>query len=738
MSSSYTAEDILYLVFPDSLRKRPHMYIGHTNDPNHLAEEVLANSVDEVFNGKCNRIIITFHSDLSFSVKDNGRGIPFGLKSGINKNALELIFTEIHSGGKFDNKAYNNSAGTHGVGLSAVSALSKKVIVEVEREGKKVSMIFEKGYKTSDLKEIGTSNQTGTFIRFYPDEEIFTSVLFNKQPIIERIKELSFLLPSVKLEIIDEVENEKYEFLSDMGLKGLLKEISPSEKIIHFKNQEVDICFNWTNNEQEKFLAYTNNVKQEEGGTHVDATRNSIKDVILDYIEKFYKESVLKKLGKDFKIIPEDIRAGLRFVIMIKIQDPKFSSQVKAKLTSNEARGKISDFLKKTFFDYLEKNPTIGREIVNKVLENAERREYLNKAKKELKFIPLQENSIIDFGGYKDNSEVFIVEGKSAGGSGRQGKSEDQYIFDLKGKPLNIVRKENIANNEEFTKLSSFLGIDIKTGDISRLKYKKIILLTDADEDGKHIKCLLMNFFLQFFPDIIKNGYLYTVLTPLFKVNFREKSIYVKDVAALDDLLINRFLKNYTLDIKNFKEFLSNCYRFVNYIKNLNIGSIDLEILSLNLIYDDISSIINEKFDGADCSVKIDDKNIYISITSIYGKNNYFYDKNVVYSNNFKDFFPLFFNEEKLYEPISFIEVFEKLSRKGIVIQRFKGLGEMNPNELRETCMEPEKRVLFPFIFEESKISDVQKLGRFLLGTEDKERKNFILSRVDLLDDLLV
>jgi len=670
---TYQADSIKVLKGLDAVKKRPGMYIGDTDDGtglHHMVYEVVDNSIDEALAGHCKNIDIKINSDGTITVRDDGRGIPVDMHKGEKKSAAEVIMTQLHAGGKFDHDSYKVSGGLHGVGVSVVNALSEKLKLEIDRDGKRYFIEFKNGDARAPLKVIGKSKETGTQITFLPSKEIFSSIKFSSNIIIKRMRELAFLNKGIKITIND-LNQQKLkivEFKFDGGVAEFVDFLDEKREKLQNKsgndlfkkplyiegkksNIEIECSLKWNASYSEDIYPYTNNIYQKDGGTHLLGFRSALTRVI----NKYANENNLLKKNK-LTISGDDIKEGLTCVLSAKIPDPKFSSQTKDKLVSSEVRIIVENIINEKLSIWFDQNPAIARAILTKVMQAALARDVARKAREnvrrkgalELSGLPgkLADCQI----GKQEGTELFIVEGDSAGGSAKQGRNRaNQAVLPLRGKILNTYVEEitakkngNSKGNEHRTKtllkmissneivtLINALGLDpkIEDLDLKDLRYGKIIIMTDADVDGSHIRTLLLTFFNNKpFNKLIKNGHIYLAQPPLFKINKGTKGIYIKDEKELEEYILN-----------NTKE-----------LKKLKKGS--------------------------------------------------------------KEFLKAF-DEEK-----------SKMN-----IQRFKGLGEMNPEELWSTTLDPETRNLLQVQYSKDLKKD-QKLIHTLMGNDVTLRKDFIVS----------
>ncbi len=672
-NKTYQADSIKVLKGLEAVRKRPGMYIGDTDDGtglHHMVYEVVDNSIDEALAGYCKNIYVKINSNGTVTVRDDGRGIPVDIHTGEKKSAAEVIMTQLHAGGKFDHDSYKVSGGLHGVGVSVVNALSERLELEIDRDGKKFFVEFNNGKAKKPLKEIGKSKETGTQITFLPSKEIFSSTKFSGSILIKRMRELAFLNKGIKITFVDSSQKKEktQDFKFDGGVLEFVEFLDEKREKLQNKNGndlfkkpiyidgkrgniEIECSLKWNAGYSEEVLPYTNNIYQKDGGTHVLGFRSALTRIINKYVND---NNLLKK--NKLAISGDDIKEGLTCVLSAKIPDPKFSSQTKDKLVSSEVRTLVETIISEKLSIWFDQNPSISKVILMKIIQAATARDVARKAREnvrrkgalELSGLPgkLADCQI----GKQEGTELFIVEGDSAGGSAKQGRNRsNQAVLPLRGKILNTYvedLKENkngfkngsdqrtkalskmISSNEIVTLINA-LGLDPKAHeiDLKDLRYGKIIIMTDADVDGSHIRALLLTFFNNKpFNKLIENGHVYLAQPPLFKINKGSKGIYIKD---------EKELENYIL--KNNKE-----------LKKIKKG------------------------------------------TKEYTKT---------------------FDLEK-----------SKLS-----IQRFKGLGEMNPEELWSTTLDPENRNLLQVQYSKDFKKD-QSLIHTLMGNDVALRKDFIIS----------
>ena len=780
---NYDADSIKVLKGLDAVRKRPGMYIGDTDDGSglhHMVYEVLDNSIDESLAGYCKNINVTLLSDGSVKISDDGRGIPVDLHPEEGISAAEVIMTQLHAGGKFDNNSYKVSGGLHGVGVSVVNALSDFLLLNISRNGKKYFVKFINGNAENPLKIIGESQVTGTEIIFKPSSSIFSTVTFDFKILEHRLRELAFLNSGITINLIDErnSENKTLQFSYEGGLRQYIKHINKSRNSFHetiiTSHQKEDIsmevALEWTDVFHETSLCFTNNIPQKDGGTHLAGFRAALTRVINNYSNNF---GFSKK--EKIQLTGDDCREGLSSIISLKLPDPKFSSQTKDKLVSSEVRPIVEQCINESLSQWFEENPADAKKIINKVYEAASAREAARKAR-EL----TRRKGVLDIASLPgkladcqekdpEKAEIFLVEGDSAGGSAKQGRDRsNQAILPLRGKILNVERSriDKMLSSTEIGTLITAIGAGVGNAELNleKSRYHKIIIMTDADVDGSHIRTLLLTFFFRHMRPLVDAGYLYIAQPPLFKIKLNKSEIYLKDQNHLDDFLIKNGIKNCSLTIgnnetiieKDLNNFVEKCIILNKYIKSLTrkiggeeiISSLsNLGLLNKNIFEDkEKINIISNFLNRFNPENKYWEINLNSSEKSILFENTYrgvtekfelkSEDLNyheVLEINNlsehskiFQENVKLVFENEKLVinSSLNLVDLILEKGKKGAQISRYKGLGEMNPDQLWETTLDPNSRSLVQVKIEQE--INAEETFSTLMGEVVEPRRNFI------------
>ena len=758
-NKQYSGSSIKVLKGLEAVRKRPGMYIGDTNinGLHHLIYEVVDNSIDEAMAGYCNEISITLTKEGSAIIKDNGRGIPVDIHPTENIPAATVVLTVLHAGGKFDQDSYKVSGGLHGVGVSVVNALSKSLQMTIYKNGQIYRQNFAQGIPQDELTIIGECKENGTTIEFIPDGTIFEVTEFQREILAKRFKELAYLNKQITIHFKDERDNfeETYhfegglnQFVSDLNKKPLISTIISFEGLENDVEMQIALAYN--DGFDEKVLSFVNNIRTIDGGTHESGFRMGLTRVITNYIE-----ANANAREKDSKITGEDIREGLVAIVSVKVVDPQFEGQTKGKLGSSFVRPIVQKLTFEKLTKFFEENPNEAKAIMQKALLAARGREAAKKAreltrKKETFSVGTLPGKLADCQSKDPSiSEIYLVEGDSAGGSAKQGRDRVyQAILPLRGKILNVEksRLDKILKSEEIKNLITALGCGIgEDFDISKIRYNKIIIMTDADVDGSHIQTLLMTFFFRYLRGIIESGYLYIAQPPLYRFKKGKKEIYLKDEKALSEYLIENGIENFEFQGIGTKDLIEFFKIVAHYRSTLNelekrfqlieivrhfIENPDLIGMKNQELYEQIKqkiqslnfNILNEMLDEQRIHlyVQTDSGLVDIKIDDELFTHPLFEEAHFVYSKLKER------NLEFLQgnDPVEMLEKIEESSKKGADIQRYKGLGEMNPEQLWETTMTPENRRLIRVeIKDVEEASDVFSL---FMGDEVEPRREYI------------
>ena len=786
-TNSYDAGSIQVLEGLEAVRKRPGMYIGDTTirGYHHLVWEIVDNSVDEALAGHCTHITITVKADESISVEDNGRGIPIAAHKG-GKSALEIVMTVLHAGGKFDNDSYKVSGGLHGVGVSVVNALSSSCSAEIKREGKLWRQKYARGVPEGPLEELGETDKTGTKITFRPDRQIFQDkeLSFSFETLSKRFRELAFLNAGLHITLIDERSSKKEEFQFTDGLSQFVTHLNSSKKtlndVLAFSGNkddiEVEVAMQWNDSYAESIHTYCNNINTREGGTHLVGFRAALTRCVNSYANN-------KKLLKDLKnanLDGDDIREGLTAIISVKVPDPQFEGQTKTKLGTSEAKSAVESLMNDKLADWLDRNPGAAKSIIGKCVDSARARIAARKAR-EL----TRRKSALDGGGLpgkmadcqeKDPSkcEIYLVEGDSAGGSAKQARDrKTQAVLPLKGKILNVekARFDRILQSDEIKMMISAFGTGIGKDNVSvdKIRYHKIIIMTDADVDGSHIRTLLLTFLYRQLPEAIERGYVYVAQPPLYRAKKGNSEVYLKDENSLTDYLLEQGasgakIKDQNLskdDMKGLIQGIDSYYSYVHKLSNrfntevLNyIVSKDQDLentlkdkTKLTALFDDVVKFIETERpnDISEASYEITEDTEHSTNKLVLNLHRYgvntknVFDFEELSSSEFKEIYELYQGmTNKASLPIEiedqegvkfdsykdFREFVIEVSKKGIYVQRYKGLGEMNPEQLWETTLNPENRTLLRITVDDAISAD--ETFSVLMGEEVAPRRKFI------------
>jgi len=784
----YDSSSIKVLKGLDAVRKRPGMYIGDTDDGtglHHMVFEVVDNSVDEALAGHCDNIDIIIHQDNSITIKDNGRGIPVDKHKGEKKSAAEVIMTVLHAGGKFDDDAYKVSGGLHGVGVSVVNALSETLNMRIHKNGHVYEQDYAHGVPKKPLKKGSKSTKKGTTISFKPSTKTFTNTVFQFETLSKRLRELSFLNSGLTINLSDDRTNKSEKFYFEGGIKAFVRHINKLQTPLHSsvvyinkttKDINVEIAIQWNESYRENMYCFANTIRQRDGGTHLAGYRGALTRTINSYIDKEISKN-------DVNVTGEDCREGMTAIISIKHPDPKFSSQTKDKLVSSEVKGAVETVVNKHLKEFLMENPKEAKIIISKIIDSARAREAARKARE-----MTRRKGALDIAGLpgkladcqeKDPalSEIFLVEGDSAGGSAKQGRDrKTQAILPLKGKILNVqkAKKDKIFSSVEIGTLITALGCGIGEDefDINKLRYHKVIIMTDADVDGSHIRTLLLTFFFNELPELVRNGNIYIAQPPLYKLKRGKKEEYVNSDDELNSLIINNAISDTSVCRPKKKKGLEGdgLFNIINdYITatslisrlSKQIGSIASIALSkhkpitktetnnkkkLELWTKSLHRRANKiaKEEGTKTNIKLssdEDGISYLEVTE--GLNGSVPSEKLpvtfLKSNEYKILktyqkiskaFPnevllLKENQEKRFSSIhECLEHIVANSKRGQNIQRYKGLGEMNPGQLWDTTLDPSNRSLVRVMLEDELEAEIAFAT--LMGDEVAPRRLFI------------
>ena len=790
---NYSAESIKVLKGLEAVRKRPAMYIGSTGSEglHHLVYEVVDNSIDEALAGFCKNIEVFIHVDNSITVIDDGRGIPVEMHKKEHKSAAEVVMTILHAGGKFDDKSYKVSGGLHGVGVSVVNALAKRLDLEVKRDGGIYVQSYERGVPLAKLKQVGKTKKTGTKVTFWPDDEIFEMTEYSFEILTQRLRELSFLNRGIRIAITDERVSQSHEFQYKGGIVEFVQFLNQNKEVLNprpilFESKKddiiVELAFQYNSGYSETIFSFVNNINTHEGGSHLIGFKSALTRCLNSYAES---HNLLKDLGAG-SLGGDDAREGLCAVLSVKMRDPQFEGQTKTKLGNSEVKGIVESLVNEQLAAYLEENPTNAKRIILKALEAARARDAARKARDLARRKSVLESSSLP-GKLADCqerdpalAEIFLVEGDSAGGSAKQGRDRRfQAILPLRGKILNVwkARKDKIFNNEEIGVMFAALGTTLseEESSLEKLRYHKVIIMTDADVDGSHIQTLLMTFFYRHMRSLIEEGHLFLAQPPLYKIARGKEILYLKDERAYEKWVVKKISEDFKVRVKGKKEvyegekfrkiFLrimqKKSYKEMFERKQFPIfiletlireGVNGLEFLQDKKAVKRLQGLLaankdltlemvpNEEYDAWELIVKFGVNGMSVTNTINWDLLN-----SIEYKALFKiyqelgDFngpFEVLSDGETILvdNELKLLEYLHEKGKKGVSIQRYKGLGEMAPEQLWTTTMNPENRALLRVSINDAVAAD--DVFNILMGDEVDRRREFIESNASRVTNL--
>ncbi|MGZ8853429.1 MAG: DNA topoisomerase (ATP-hydrolyzing) subunit B [Thermoanaerobaculia bacterium] len=782
-AEDYTAEDIKVLKGLDAVRKRPGMYIGDTDDPtglHHMVYEVVDNAIDEALAGYADRVMVTIHPDNSVTVEDNGRGIPVDMHKEEGRSAAEVIMTELHAGGKFDNNSYKVSGGLHGVGVSVVNFLSEWLELEIHRDGFVWRQRYERGVPLVNIEKCEKTTRRGTRVTFKADSQVFSVSEMNYETLSQRLRELAFLNSGVHIEIRDMRTEKHHEFRYEGGIVSFVKDMNKNKTPLHdepiFIHEEkdgegIEIAMQWNDGYSDSIYTFTNTIKNTDGGTHLVGFKAALTRTIIRYATN---QGVLEKAKLSLE--GDDVREGLMAVISVKIRDPKFSSQTKDKLVSSHVKTWVEQLTNERLGEYLEENPKEARRIVDKIVDAARGREAARKARD-----LTRRKGALDSGSLPGKladcqerdpkwSEIYFVEGDSAGGSAKQGRDRRfQAVLPLKGKILNVekARLDKMLSSEEIRLMITALGTGIGAGDfdVTKLRYHKIIIMTDADVDGSHIRTLILTFFFRYMQEVIQRGHLFIAQPPLFKVAQGKKEEYLKDESEKTRFLLNRIAQLVEITPKSgmtirgeaLMPMLQRMDEYRSHARKLQSQGIPraaIDVLLANGFSDRTALADLDRMNALEAALKAagfehvrqmaDDITEVPVVQFAVGGNGT--GKHVTINNELLssyefrqtakswDHFSAFGlapytvkhgDDVTTYKTMDeLLDEVYKLAEKGLTIQRYKGLGEMNPDQLWETTMNPQTRRLLKVTIQDGVAAD--SIFTILMGDQVDPRREFI------------
>ncbi|THB80563.1 MAG: DNA topoisomerase (ATP-hydrolyzing) subunit B [Desulfobacteraceae bacterium] len=781
----YSADSIKILKGLDAVRKRPSMYIGNVDIEglHHLVYEVVDNSIDEAMAGHCDTVHVTIHTDESVSVEDNGRGIPVEMHETEGVPACEVVMTKLHAGGKFDKDSYKVSGGLHGVGISVVNALSDSLEMEVYKNGQIYYQTYSKGHKTSELTIKGDTIKRGTKIKFKPDFTVMNPNEYDYGILCRRMRELAFLNKGVRIIIEDERSAEKDDFFYEGGIVSFVEYLNrsctPLHDPIHIegekKDVQIEVSIQYNDTFKEKLYSFANNIRTIEGGFHVSGFKGALTRTVNNYAAS----GNLPKNMQNIKISGEDMREGLAVIISVKLMEPQFEGQTKTKLGNNEIKGIVESLINEKLAHYLEENPNVARKILSKAVDAARARDAAKRARE----LARKKGTLLDSSlpgklaecQFADPAEreLFLVEGDSAGGSAKMGRDRRfQAILPLKGKILNVekARFDKILRSDEIKNIITVLGTGAgkEEYDIEKIRYHKVVIMTDADVDGSHIRTLLLTFFYRQMPDMISKGYLYIAQPPLFKVGKGKSGAYLKNEEEYSDYLVKRICDNKNLflngkeDPLTFEEFyeFSNCLtEYFHAVNRLERREFNTGLLQLLIERGVNNRIFLENKENLESLSRFIEKRDYVPDTIEYDDQRDIYEmniqddkgdiilrvgRNIISTSDYKimrdntqkmkkfnlapfSMTPKEGDKESATELTDLRALYEHIiteAKRGVNVQRYKGLGEMNADQLWETTMNPEKRMLLQVGIEDAEKAD--EIFTLLMGEEVEPRRNFI------------